>query len=186
MNDTIQEWAKARASGGYKPLHPESEKNATTTVTPPVTIKVPPAKKWHQKIRWEYVAAFILLCGFVYWNKNKDKPTPMPDVAVNSPITETVEKVISKPLEPQIIYRDRPAEIIYRDSPPEIIYRDNPDLQRKYNQLEAMYRLRAKMVDDFNNYELKPGETRKLTFESSCPSFNNSLEPLEKYRQRLN
>ena len=177
MSDsTIQEWHKARKSGGQR-LHPDTEKNLGFT----------PPMPWYKKFNWSYVSAALAILAIAYTYRVTNDANPVSIIRDDfSKVTESVQDTIMP--EPRVIIKEVPI-IKWRtrtvDRPVEVIkYIDNPEAMRKLRELQsrlsslkALYDYRLQMVTAFYADPPLPGEKKTLTFTSDCPGLDNTIKP---------
>lgn len=128
---------------------------------------LPPLERYSRWKEWGILAACLLgvagMGSYYYLDRQKEVVVEPP------PIVKPVEKT-------KVIYKTRwKTQYItkWRDSPPIIKYLKDPRYDLRMAELEQNYRRRARMLKEFYAKPLKPGETRKLRFESACPGFEN-------------
>lgn len=170
---SIDDYQKAR---GYKPAHPKTKENLGEPTDPlhPDNWDDEPISRpnWVSRNGPMLLSVLFVSClvGGVVWYFTKPK----------------VEKVVEKPpikMKEKIVYRnkyitkwktrivEKPVEIVKWRT--KIKYIKDPNYDIKIAELEANHARRMKMLRQFYEQPLKPGEKRQLTFESSCPGFKN-------------
>jgi len=187
----FQDYEKEVRSGNYSPpLHEDSEKNLPPEPEPEPE-PLPPIAAAENK--WDIASIIIALAlpvaGFFagkYYQGEKEPQVITKEVIKEVPVpgktrwrTKTRD-VVKWKTKTRWRTREVPGPVRWRTKevpgPERVIYRTDPATERKFNKLKAQYALRYKMLREFQESKLGPGESRKLTFSSTCPGFDNTID----------